>query len=188
MVKIVCEGRGDIKNLKALLTFLKIPFNDETFVSTGGKSFLLNSKIEEYGILLEKIEKGFIQKILFVVDVDDCDNDQALCGMENTINKIKQLQKDLGVENISDYYLACDLNTQKGYFESLLLSAIDDDVKKCYEDFRVCSELNSKAVDKNILTELHNLTKPDKPYDFNHSNFDDLKTKLQNLFNTKEQK
>jgi hypothetical protein len=42
--------------------------------------------------------------------------------------------------------------------------------------------LNSKAVDKNILTELHNLTKPEKPYAFEHQNFNELKQKLKNLF------
>jgi len=182
MVRVICEGKSDIKNLKALLSFLNISFSDETFIYTNGKSFLLDKSISLYKTLLGHIEDGFVDKILFVVDVDDYDNDQALCGIENTINKIKQLQKDLRVENISEYYLACDPNTQKGYFESLLLSTVDDDVKKCYEDFRVCSQLNSKAVDKNILTELHNLTKPDKPYDFNHPHFDEFKTKLQNLF------
>jgi len=102
--------------------------------------------------------------------------------MENTISKIEALQKDLKVENMSDYFLACDPKTEKGYFESLLLSTVDKEVKKCYEDFRNCSALNSKAVDKNILTELHNLTKPEKPYDFNHPNFEPLKQKLKNLF------
>ncbi len=182
MVKIVCEGKSDIKNIKALLTFLEISFINEYFLSTGGKSFLLNKELNEYSILLEKIEAGFVQKVLFILDVDDFENDKSLCGMQNTLSKIEALQKDLNIKEISDYYIACDPTTQKGYFESLLLSTVNDDVKKCYENFRVCSELNSKALDKNILTELHNLTKPEKPYDFNHQNFKDLKQKLKTLF------
>lgn len=186
MVKIVCEGRSDIKNIKSLLTFLKIPFKDEDFLSTNGKSFLLDKKLNEYTILLTKVEAGFVQKILFILDADDFENDQNLCGLDNTISKIDNLQKDLNIKEMSDYYIACDPKTQKGYFESLLLSTVDDKVKKCYEDFRKCSELNSKAIDKNILTELHNLTKPEKPYDFNHQNFKELKQKLKNLFKDEE--
>jgi len=183
MVRIICEGKGDVKNIKKLLVFLEIDFEEHNFIYTNGKSFLLDSSISKYTTLLQQIENGFIEKILFIVDVDNVENDQALCGMKNTISKIEVLQKDLKVENISDYFLACDPKTQKGYFESLLLSTVDDEVKKCYEDFRNCSALNSKAVDKNILTELHNLTKPEKPYDFNHPNFELLKQKLKNLFN-----
>jgi hypothetical protein len=186
MVKIVCEGVTDVKNIKKLLTFLEISCIDDDFIWTNGKSLLLNKDLEVYSILAKKIEDGFVQKVLFILDVDDFENDQSLCGTENTISKIETLQKDLDIKEISDYYLACDPITKKGYFESLLLSTVDAKVKKCYEDFRECSKLNSKAVDKNILTELHNLTKPDKPYDFNHPNFDELKQKLLNLF--KEQK
>ena len=182
MVKIVCEGVGDIKNIKKLLSFLEIEFKNEDFLSTGGKSFLLKKDLEEYEILMTKVEAGFIQKILFIVDVDNVENDQSLCGMENTVSKIEALQSDLGVKEISDYYLACDPITQKGYFESLLLSTVDKEVIKCYEDFRTCSALNSKAVDKNILTELHNLTKPKKPYAFEHPNFKNLKEKLEKLY------
>jgi hypothetical protein len=182
MVKIVCEGKGDIKNLKNLLNFLKISFHDEDFLSTNGKSFLLDKDLNEYTILSTKVKEGFIQKILFIVDVDNVENDYSLCGMENTITKIEALQKDLNIENISDCFLACDPKTKKGYFESLLLSTVDKEVITCYEEFRTCSALNSKSVDKNILTELHNLTKPEKPYDFEHENFNELKEKLKNLF------
>ncbi|SFV59497.1 hypothetical protein MNB_SV-13-14 [hydrothermal vent metagenome] len=186
MVKIICEGVADVKNIKKLLNFLEIKFKDEYFLSTGGKSFLLDKTLDEYEILLTKVTNGFIEKILFILDADDFENDQALCGIENTTNKIKILQKDLEIEAISDYYITCDPKTQKGYFESLLLSTVDNKVKKCYEDFRECSKFNSKAVDKNILTELHNLTKPDKPYAFEHPNFKELKTKLKNLFKEKK--
>jgi len=182
MVKIICEGVGDVKNIKKLLNFLEISFHNEDFLSTNGKSFLLDKDLHEYTILTTKVKEGFVQKILFIIDVDHVENDQTLCGIENTVSKIKTLQSDLGVKEISDYYLACDPITQKGYFESLLLSTVDKEVIKCYEDFRECSALNSKAVDKNILTELHNLTKPEKPYDFSHKNFNTLKTKLQTLF------
>ena len=182
MVRVVCEGKSDVKQIKSILKFLDIDFQEQNFMFTNGKSFLLDTTIPKYKTLLEHIGNGFVKKILFILDVDNVENDQSLCGMENTVTKIEALQKDLNIEKISDYFLACDPKTGKGYFESLLLSTVDDKVKECYEDFRTCSELNSKSVDKNILTELHNLTKPEKPYDFNHSNFNDLKEKLKNLF------
>jgi len=186
MVRVICEGKSDIKQIKSILNSLNIEFLEEHFIFTNGKSFLLNSDTPAYKTLLEHIEGGFVGKILFIVDVDDAKNDRIYCGIDNTIAKIEALQKDLNIEEISDYYLACDPRTQKGYFESLLLSTVDKEIIKCYKDFRECSELNSKSVDKNILTELHNLTKPEKPYDFKHPNFDKLKTKLKNLF--KEEK
>jgi len=187
MVRVICEGKSDVKQIKSLLKFLDIDFQEQNFIFTNGKSFLLDNTIPKYKILLEHIENGFVQKVLFIVDVDNVENDVLLCGMENTVSKIEALQKDLNIENISDYFLACDPKTQKGYFESLLLSTVDDKVKACYEDFRTCSALNSKAVDKNILTELHNLTKPEKPYDFEHENFNELKQKLKNLFKEEKQ-
>ncbi|MCB4745938.1 MAG: hypothetical protein LGB68_02105 [Sulfurovum sp.] len=182
MVRVVCEGVSDVKQIKSILRFLEIEFQEHNFIFTNGKSFLVDNSIPKYKTLLEHIENGFVQKVLFIVDVDNMENDQSLCGIENTTSKIETLQRDLKIENISDYFLACDPKTKKGYFESLLLSTVDDNVKKCYEDFRKCSELNSKSVDKNILTELHNLTKPEKPYDFNHPNFKDIKDKLTDLF------
>ncbi len=183
MVRIICEGKSDIKNIKSLLKFLTIEYKDRHFIATNGKSFLLNKTIFVYKTLLEHIENGFVEKILFIVDADDYKNDKSLCGIENTISKIIKLQQDLNIKEISDYYIACDPISQKGYFESLLLSTIDENVKRCYEEFRQCSELNSKSVDKNILTELHKLTQPDKPYNFEHPNFILLKEKLKDLFN-----
>ena len=182
MVRIICEGKSDVKQVKSILNFLNIEFNEKHFIFTNGKSFLLNKSTPKYKTLLEHIEKGFVREILFIVDVDNVENDQSLCGIENTVSKIEALQSDLGVKEISDYYLACDPITQTGYFESLLLSTVDKDVIKCYEEFRNCSALNSKAVDKNILTELHNLTKPEKPYAFEHPNFKNLKEKLEKLY------
>jgi len=182
MVRVICEGKSDVKQIKSILTFLKIDFKERHFIFTNGKSFIVDSTTPAYQTLLEHIANGFVQKILFVVDVDNVENDQSLSGKGNTLSKIQTLQKDLNIEAMSDYYLACDPQTQTGYFESLLLSTVDKEVIKCYEAFRTCSALNSKALDKNILTELHNLTKPEKPYDFNHQNFNELKQKLTNLF------
>ncbi len=178
MVRVICEGKADVKQIKSILTFLKIDFKEHHFIFTNGKSFLVDSTTPTYKTLLEHISNGFVQKILFVVDVDNVENDQSLCGMENTISKIEALQEALKIKSMSDYYLACDPQTQTGYFESLLLSTVDKKVIQCYENFRECSALNSKALDKNILTELHNLTKPEKPYDFEHENFNELKEKL----------
>jgi len=182
MVRVICEGKSDVKQIKSILKFLDINFQEQNFMFTNGKSFLLDYSIPKYKTLLEHIENGFVKKVLFIVDVDNVENDASLCGLENTTTKIEALQKDLKIKEISDYFLACDPITKKGYFESLLLSTVDKEVKKCYEDFRDCSALNSKSVDKNILTELHNLTKPEKPYDFNHPNFKEIKDKLIDLF------
>ena len=38
--------------------------------------------------------------------------------------------------------------------------------------------------DKNILQKFHELTSPDKPYNFDHQNFEELTKILKHLFNT----
>lgn len=88
----------------------------------------------------------------------------------------------LGFNARSDYYLVCDPKTKEGYFESLLLSCVSDELKNCYDDFLKCSLFDGKENHKTIITKLHELASPEKPYDYNHENFNKIKEKLIALF------
>jgi hypothetical protein len=176
---ILHEGKDDKKYIKRICTHLKIEVTDEIFYELGNKS----NFFKEDHLAYKNIENNpRISKILFVLDIDYEKNDHKSGGYSNTRNKIEQIIKKLELDSISDYYLACDPNTRDGYFESLLLSCTSDELKKCYNDFMKCSGYNGKENQKTVITKLHELASPEKPYDYNHKNFDEIKEKLQELF------
>ncbi len=88
----------------------------------------------------------------------------------------------MSIESISDIYVTCDPNTKEGYLESLILSSIPVEQKDCIEKFLKCNDFKSKENHKAILNQIYNIAYPKAPYDFSHSNFDELKQKLQNLY------
>jgi len=182
MVKIVCEGKTDKNKISEILAFLEIPYNDDNFIVVGNKQNLLNNNIVEYRTLKSKINNDMVSNVLFLVDVD-YKKDDTTHGYKNTQARIIKLIKDLILEEISDYCLLCDPKSKDGFLESLLLSTVPEDVKKCFDELLECKELTYKHNHKNILEEFYRISKPIKPYDFNHQNFDELKQKLQNLFN-----
>jgi len=96
--------------------------------------------------------------------------------LQNIINKLK-------FADYSDIYITCDPKTKDGYLESLILSTIPEEHKKCIKKFLCCSEFKSKDNHKSILNQIYKIAYPQKPYDFSHENFNSLKQKLTNLFN-----
>ncbi len=176
---ILHEGKDDKKYIKRICTHLEIKVTDENFYELGNKSNFFKKDHNAYKIIKDNPR---ISKILFVLDVDYEKNDRHSGGYTNTKNRINKIINQLGLNSISDYYLVCDPNTKEGYFESLLLSCISDELKKCYNEFMQCSGYNGKENQKTIITKLHELASPEKPYDYNHKNFNDIKEKLQELF------
>jgi len=182
MVRIVVEGKSDRNFLKNFIDFLGFEYRDDNFIVMGNKANLLDPNNHGYTAIKQKIKLGLVDKLLFVGDADSIQNDRVNGGVENTKNALGDLMDSLGVGDFADYYISSIPNTQEGYLEGLLLSTVNDDVKKCYEEFLECSKLNSKDNYKAIMEELHRLTRPDKPYDYDHPNFNELKQKLQTLF------
>lgn len=181
MLKIVCEGKTDKNKISEILDFLQISYCDDNFIVTGNKQNLLNKKIVEYKVLKQEVQNDIVFKVLFLVDADFIKDDKTH-GYENTQKRVVQLRKDLNIVEISDYYLLCDLDSKEGYLESLLLSTVSDEVKRCFDELLECKELKDKHNHKNILEEFYRISKPDTPYDFKHPNFNELKQKLKNLF------
>lgn len=149
----------------------------------GNKSNIFKQDNDKYRTLLEFIKADKIEKVLYVVDADYLNDNEQYGGYENTKNKIKDLLVNLNIEKICNYYISCEPSTRDGYLESLLLSTVNGNLKNCYDEFLNCIEFKEKKQHKYIMEQLHKITKPNKPYDFNHKNFNELKEKLTNLFN-----
>jgi len=182
MVKIICEGSDDKTFLRLLLNDLKkissvpdITNFDGYIEKMGGKSKLLDSSA--YGLLNKQIGTK-IRKVLFVFDCDFEEDDRVCGGMDNSIDAITTLIKELDWKIEVDYYI---FNKNLDYF---IVDTLDkkDNFLNCEECFKL-KELNKN---RKILTCIYKSLYPQKPFDFTHENFDDLKQKLKNLF--KEQK
>ena len=182
MVKIICEGKTDKNKISELLSFLGISYNDDNFITMGNKSNIFKVDNINYKTLLHLIKADKIDNILFIVDADYQKDNNEYGGYSNTKEKIEKLLLDLAIKEISDYYIACNPNTKDGYLESLLLSTVDQNLKKCYSEFLDCIDFKEKNHHKYIMEQLHKITQPNKPYDFNHKNFSELKEKLIRLF------
>ena len=187
MVKVAIFHEGnenktnDNELLKLLLEKLELPSKRVKFIGMGTKSNFFKLDNKNYRQLKMDVDSEQICKVLFVVDADYEANDAVYGGYTNTQKEIQKIITELGIAAISDIYITCD-NTKCGYLESLILSTIPDERKKCIEDFLGCSEFKSKENHKAILNQIYKAGYPDAPYDFEHSNFDTLKQKLKNLF------
>jgi hypothetical protein len=189
-VAILHEGNAGKSDdnwlLKALTENLSIEdperftWNRVDCYGMGGKSNFF--KQEKYNDLLQSIETDQISKVLFVMDADHQDNDHVYGGCNNTSTSWKAfVTNTLQIDTISDLYITCDPNTKTGYIESLLLSTLDSDKKKCIETFLDCSDFKAKGNAKAIMNQIYKTAYPSTPFDLQHAHFDELKQKLREL-------
>jgi len=183
MVKIICEGNSDKNKLKEILSFLNIIYTDDNFIVMGNKSNIFKYESDEYKTLIQLVKFKKVEKVLFVVDADYEKDNAKYGGYKKTENELKSLITALKIEHVSDFYITCNPISNDGYLESLLLSTVDDTLKNCYDDFLDCIKFKEKNHHKYIMEQLHKLTKPNKPYDLKHRNFEKLIDKLDSLLN-----
>jgi hypothetical protein len=88
----------------------------------------------------------------------------------------------LGFQEISQIYIMCDPNTNEGYLESFILSAIPSEQRNCIESFLTCSQFKSKESHKAIINQIYKIAYPNYPCDFTHKHFEPLKATLKSLF------
>lgn len=185
-VAILHEGNNQKTNdnalLKLLIQELRLDLENINFIGMGTKSNFFKVDNENYKLLKKEIEREEVSKVLFVIDADDIKNDEVYGGYDNTKEKLEAIIKELEIKNNSDIYITCDPANQCGYLESFVLSTIPQTQKECIETFLACSEFKSKENHKAILNQIYKTAYPNAPFDFAHENFNDLKTKLQNLF------
>ena len=181
MVIIAYEGKSDGEFFDTLLSEYNLPSNEVIYYDFEGKDNLFNFSHKYY----DEIEKNHIKKInkiLLVVDADNKKDPNPNRGYEASKKALIQLIKDLEFDDVYiDYYIMCDKN-KEGYLESFLLSVLDDNQKKCIQDFKTCFEYD--LTDKWMYNSFYKHNQ--HPFDFSHKNFDILKQKLINLFKIEE--
>lgn len=182
-VAIVCEGKNDRGFLEEIINHhLGSDIKNISFYIFRGKSDLLQATHQRYENLQNLINAGQIKKVLFVIDADNRENDNIFGGYENTQTSLDNTIEKLKITDISQTYIMCDPETKLGYLESLILSTINPEQRNCIECFLNCSQFESKENHKAILNQIYNLAYPNAPYDFSHQHFDELKSKLTQLF------
>ena len=186
-VSILHEGKSIDKGFFKLL-YMHLGIDNEAlkqrinFIGMGSKSNFFKLDNENYKLLKDGKDREVVEKVLFVVDADYQGN-KNYDGYEETLEAISDIQKKLNIENISDIFIAYDMLSEKkeGYLESLILSTLSDEQKKCIEKFLDCSDFKSKTHDKSIFNLIYKNAYPNAPYDFQHPNFAKLKYKLNKL-------
>jgi hypothetical protein len=175
MVKIIVEGNDDKNFLISFLHHLDI--KDPSIIQMGGKSALLDPNNKQYKTLGEQVEKKKIKKVLFVFDCDFEENDSTCGGIEKSHECFKNLKQTLGWNIEIDVYI---FDRNLDYF---LIETIKD--KECYEHFDnlvTCLDVETVKPNKKPIANLYRDLYPYPKFDFSHPNFDDLKSKLLNLF------
>ncbi|MAD42982.1 MAG: hypothetical protein CL623_11420 [Arcobacter sp.] len=182
MVVILHEGKDDKKYIKRLFEHLDIKnYSDENFHKMNDKPNFFKKDYTTYRILKQKIENDEVTKVLFLLDADYIKND-CTYGKTNTIKNIKKLISELDFEFNYEIFIVCEPNKDEGYFETLFLSSVSDDLKNCYQSFMKCTGFTGKEQTKTIMMKLHELASPQTPYSFEHENFKDIKEFLTNNF------
>jgi hypothetical protein len=178
-IAILHEGNDksslDNKLIKELIKYLKFDIEQVDFYGMGVKSNFFKPDYIAYKALKQPVEESQITRIFFVIDADN--------DFEQTQNQLESIIKELNIEAISSFYIMCHPDTKKGYVESFILSTIPKDKMECIDKFLECSGFIANNGDKSTYERIYkSIAHPLSPYKFDHENFNDLKTKLENLF------
>ena len=177
MVAILYEGKSDGNFFDDLIEAYGLPKEYIIHYNFEGKDNLFNLSHKYYDEIAEDIENGRVESLFIVTDADNPKDPNPYRGYGATKSKLEELIKNLDFAIPIDYYIFCDEN-KNGYLESFLLSVLDDEQKKCIEEFKECFKYD--LTDKWIYNSFYKHNQ--YPFDFSHPNFTILKTKLTNLF------
>jgi hypothetical protein len=188
MVRIFVEGEDDKKFIITLLRFfiknkeidLGSNNNFDDFIEVmGNKSKLLNHS--NYINISKQINKK-IKKVLFIFDCDFEEDNLKCNGMEKSEecfdSLLTGLKWDITINKKEHLHI---FNRNLDYFISETIGK-----EHCLQQIEQCLKLNTLKPNRKPLASLYAIMYPKAPYNFEHPNFNELKTKLINLF--KEQK
>jgi hypothetical protein len=181
-IAVLHEGALDKKVIENLIKYLKLDEKLVVFYPMGMKSNFFKNEHPAYVALSQSIEMDEINKVFFILDADQCDKNQG--GLVKTQEKLQTMIQSLDWEEVSSFYITHNPKTepQEGFIESLLLSTIPEDKMTCINQFLECSRFK-KDGDKSTYERIYKaLAHPFSPYNFEHQHFDELKTKLTQLF------
>ena len=176
MVIIITEGKTDIEFIKDFINSeLDLSREKYEFKNFEGKDNIFQCGHKIYNEIENELD--IIDKILITVDADDPNDPSPIRGYQETKDALESLTRDLDFNRPMDHYIFCDEN-REGFLESFLLSVLDDGQKECIANFRECYQY--RLSDKWAYNTLYKHNR--YPFNFNHPNFSELKTKLQTLF------
>ena len=184
-LRIFVEGNDDKNLILKILNHLKkeneIQVNDNINFNNyitilGSKSNLLKSSETKYKRISRKI--GFeIKKTLFIFDCDFEEDDNICGGLNKSKECFTKLKDELNWNIDIDYYI---FDKNLDYF---LLTTIDNN--SCFDKFKSleeCLKIENIKKNKKPIANLYRDLYPTQGFDFSHPNFNELKTKLKNLF------
>jgi hypothetical protein len=179
-MRIFCEGSDDKNFIVGLLKHLEStgelnfkPEYSKYIHSKNGKSKLLDKN--NYKKESKLINKQ-IRKAMFIFDAD-FEQDNKNGGLEKSKVAIEKLIQDLKWNIPTDYYIF-DKN-----LDDFIIKTLEKDQQKCFQEFDKCLKIETENKNKKISTCIYKKLYPQSPYDFSHQNFNELKTKLKDLFN-----
>lgn len=175
MVAIAFEGKSDKELLDSILEAYNLPRDNTLYFEFMGKDNIFNIAHAHYNEIEESLKK--IDKMLIIVDADNDKDPNPNRGYIASKKALLTLIENLEFNIPIDFYIMCDENKQ-GNLESFLLSILDNEQKECFKTFIECYQYDLS--DKKIYNIFYKDMK--HPFDFDHQNFDILKSKLQWLF------
>ncbi len=179
MVKslILCEGGED---LGLLTKFLAVKLAQKGAVDVrklkNNKTDFFN--VDSYRLVIQQLHNKQYKKVLFIVDADHISNDAVYGGYSNTESKLRSIISELGFDGIADIFIACDPLTKEGTMEHLLLSTTESSKRACVEKLINCINGYTPYSNKKIVYNGYSNIFPDTPYNFDHTHFDELISKL----------
>jgi hypothetical protein len=185
-IAILHEGNAkpthDNHLIGLLIRHLELDIGQIDFYGMGTKRNFFDLNSIGYQVLKQRVADNQIRKILLIADADFQKNDAKYGGLIHTKNELSLVIEQLGLREKSDIFVMCDPSTKEGYLESFILSTIPNHERQCIETFLACSQFHSKENHKAILNQIYKTAYPNAPYNFEHENFNDLKSALLKLF------
>ena len=173
---------ADISLIKELIKHLNLDFQKIHSYGMGSKSNFFEKEDKNYQDFKQLLDTDQIDKALLIIDADNERDNNTYGGFENTKRELLVILEHLDIKKVCNIYISCDPNTKEGYLESLILASIPEAHKECIETFFACSQFESRDNAKAILNQIYKQAYPAAPYNFSHSNFNELKHKLEALF------
>jgi len=177
MVGIIVEGKTDEEFLEDFLGHLGFARDSYTIKVFDGKDNIFQLTHTHYDRLEKEILAKKIKALLIVCDADDPKDSCPIRGYDVTQNRLDNLITDLAFPLSVSTHIFCD-EDRLGFLESFLLSVLDAPQKKCIANFKDCYQYN--LTDKWIFNSFYK--QKEHPFDYGHSRFDELKEKIQSLF------
>ncbi len=187
MVKslILCEGGDDIGFINLFLKFLEINSKNITIKKLDNKSNFFKLETYKDKNILESLENGEYDKVLFVFDSDYIQDDRVTGGFVNSEKSIQKITKEiksyLGFDLDLDYYIMCDPISKDGNLEHLIISTLNEKKQICVNQLLECIETHKTYGNKKIVLSSYKTIFDEPNYNFLHQNFKILKDKLEAL-------